>query len=94
MKDVISVEKAPERIEEKRSERLQTAVHLHKLKKTPRHHRTHYELRKQARERAWERAQAKQGRRRVSISNQDQPEDEERPEPTRRKQLRSVVVID
>jgi hypothetical protein len=54
MKDVISVEKAPYSGEEKKIERLRSAVRLHKVKKTPGHHRTHFELRKQAKERAWE----------------------------------------
>jgi hypothetical protein len=93
MKEVISVGKEPGGRDEKRSERLRTAVQLHKVKRTPHHHRTHYEIRQQARERAWERAKTKQEQRRVSIEYPEQPE-EEQLEPTRRKQLRSVVFID
>jgi hypothetical protein len=94
MKDVISVEKEPRKEDDKRSKRIENAVRLHKVKRTPDHHRTHYELRRQARERAWQRAQAEQEHRRVAIDYPDEPEAEPPTEPPRKKQLRSVVIID
>jgi hypothetical protein len=94
MKDVISVGKELSKEDERRNKRIKDAVRLHKAKKTPGHHRTHYELRQQARDRAWKRAQDEQERRRVTVDNPDQTEIEPQPEPTRRKQLRSVVIID
>jgi hypothetical protein len=52
MKEVISVRnKAPGSGEDKRTERLRAAVRtvrLHKVKRTPGHHRAHFELRQQA----------------------------------------------
>jgi hypothetical protein len=94
MKDVISVGKELGEEDEKRTKRIKDAVRLHKVKKTPSHHRTHYELRQQARERAWKRAQVEQERRMVTVVDPDETEAEPPPEPTKRKQLRSVVIID
>ena len=94
MKDVISVGKEPGGEDEKRVKRIKDAVRLHKAKKTPSHHRTHYEIRQQARERAWQRAKAEQASRRVTVTEPDEAEVEQQPEPTQRKQLRSVVIID
>jgi hypothetical protein len=93
MENVISVGKEPGIEEEKRAERIQAAVRLHKAKRTPRHHRTHFEIRRRAKERAWEKAKAEQERRRISTEDPTRPE-EEQPEQPRRKQLRSVVIID
>jgi hypothetical protein len=94
MKDVISVGKEPRKEDERRNKRIEDAVRLHKAKKTPGHHRTHYEIRQQARERAWKRAQAEQERKKVAIDYPDETETEPPTEPAKKKQLRSVVIID
>jgi chloramphenicol 3-O-phosphotransferase len=94
MRDVISVEKEPRKEDEKRSKRIENAVRVHKAKKTPGHHRTHYELRQQARDRAWKRAQAEQEHRKVAIDYPEETEAEPPTEPAKKKQLRSVVIID
>jgi hypothetical protein len=94
MKDVISVEKAPDSGDEKRNERLRAAVRLHKVKRTPGHHRTHFELRQRAKERAWDNARAAQQHRRVTATVEEEPIVEDEPTQPQRKKLRSVVVAE
>jgi hypothetical protein len=94
MKDVISVEKAPGSDNSKRAKRLEAAIQLHKVKRTPSHRRAHYERRQQAKDQAWELARSRQQHRRVELVDEDTPVVEEAQAQTPRRRLRSVVVIE
>jgi hypothetical protein len=77
-----SVEKAPDSGDDKRSERLKAAVrlyYLYKVKRTPSHHRSHFELRQRAKQRAWDNARAEQQHRRVTAIAAEEPVVEDEP---------------
>jgi hypothetical protein len=95
MKEVISVEKALDSGDDKRTERLSAAITLHKFKRTPGHHMAHFELRQRAKERAWQRALEEQQHRRVAVTVEEDPiVSEESIQPKKKKLRLSVVVVE